>query len=168
MLRGIVSMKWYACYTKPRAEKKTQIKLEQAGIRCYLPLKTERRQWSDRLKTVSVPLFTSYIFVRIEDHEFHKARIEGDLVGFIIFEGKPVPIPDEQIETVKRLIDSGNELEVAPVDMQPGQKILILSGQLMGIRGELVRHQGTQKVLVKLDIGQGILFNIDKGQIGSI
>jgi hypothetical protein len=52
--------------------------------------------------------------------------------------------------------------------MQPGQKIEILGGHLMGIRGELVRHQGTQKVLVKLDIGQGLIFNIDKNMIGSI
>ncbi|HLO57953.1 MAG TPA: UpxY family transcription antiterminator [Bacteroidales bacterium] len=161
-------MKWYACYTKPRAEKKTQIKLEKAGITCYLPLKTERRKWSDRLKTVSVPLFTSYVFVQIENHEFNKARIEGDIAGFIIFEGKPVPIPDDQIETIKRLVASANELEIAPEGMQPGQKIEILGGHLMGIRGELVRHQGTQKVLVKLDIGQGLIFNIDKNMIGSI
>lgn len=161
-------MKWYACYTKPRAEKQTLLRLERAGIDCYLPLKTERRKWSDRLKTVQVPLFPSYIFVRIENYEFNKTRIEGDIAGFIVFEGKPVPIPDEQVDAIRRLISSGSELEIAPADMKPGQRIEITGGSLIGIKGELVRHQGAQKVLVKLDIGQGVLFNIDKSLIGSI
>lgn len=161
-------MKWYACYTKPRAEKACQARLERAGIICYLPLKTERRKWSDRMKVVRVPLFTSYIFVCIENHEFNKARIEGDLVGFITFEGKAVAIPEDQIETIRRLVSSGEELEVAPSDIKPGQRIQITGGQLMGIVGELVRHEGAHKVLVRLDIGQGVIFKVDKEMIGSL
>lgn len=163
-----VVMKWYACYTKPRAEKTSLARLERAGITCYLPLKTERRKWSDRLKVVKTPLFTSYIFVCIENHEFHKARLEGDLVGFITFEGRPVAIPDWQIETVKTLVTSGTELELAPSDIKAGERIQIVSGSLMGISGELVRHQGAHKVLVRLDIGQGVLFSVDKDSIGSL
>jgi transcriptional antiterminator RfaH len=161
-------MKWYACYTKPRAEKASFAKLERAGITCYLPLRTERRKWSDRLKIVKVPLFTSYIFVYIDNHEFNKTRIEGDLVGFITFEGKAVAIPDEQIETIRRLVTSGEELEVAPADIKPGQRVEITGGQLIGVRGELIRHQGAHKVLIRLDIGQGLIFSVNKEMIGSL
>ncbi len=160
--------KWYACYTKPRAEKKTRDRLDKAGIECFLPIRKERRQWSDRLKTIEVPLFTSYIFVFIEQHENYKVRLEGDLVGFITFEGKPVSIPDEQIETIKRIVAAESKVEVVPADMKPGEKIEIIGGQLLGIKGELIRHQGNHKVLVRLDeIGQGVLFTIEKSMIAS-
>lgn len=161
-------MKWYACYTKPRAEKKSFEKLQRAGITCYLPLKKERRKWSDRLKTIYTPLFTSYIFVYIADHEFHKTRIEGDLVGFITFEGKAVSIPENQIEIIKNLILTGEALEVVPAAMKAGQKIEIIEGPLIGVMAELVRHQGNHKVLIRLDdLGQGVLFTIDKSYIAS-
>lgn len=160
--------KWYACYTKPKAEKKTRDRLNRAGIECFLPIRKERRQWSDRLKTVEAPLFTSYIFVFIEPHENYKVRLEGDLVGFIIFEGKPISIPEIQIETIKRIIAADNKVEVVPADMKPGEKIEIIGGHLIGVKGELIRHQGSHKVLVRLEeIGQGVVFEIDKELIAS-
>ncbi len=163
-----INKKWYACYTKPRAEKATYKRLEQAGIEVYLPLKRERRKWSDRLKTVTVPLFTSYIFVCIEEHLQNKVRYEGQLVGFIIFEGKPVPIPPQQIEAIKRISDVCEELDVAPSNIAPGEKIEIIGGRLIGIKGELIQHKGNHKVLVRLDeIGQGVVFEIDKKLIAT-
>lgn len=159
-------MKWYACYTKPRSEKTTQSRLIRAGINCYLPLRKERRKWSDRLKTVTVPLFTSYIFVQIEEYEFNKTRIEGEIVGFISFSGKPASIPDDQIEIIKRIAGNAEEVEVVPSDIKPGEKIQITGGPLIGVNGELVRHQGNHKVLVRLtEIGQGVIFTIDKDLI---
>lgn len=159
---------WYACYTKPRAEKATFKRLEQAGIEAFLPLRKERRKWSDRLKTVTVPLFTSYIFVCIEEHLQNKVRLEGQLVGFIIFEGKPVPIPPQQIEAIRKITFVCEELDVVPSDVEPGEKIEIIAGHLMGIKGELIRHQGAHKVLVRLDeIGQGLIFELDRKLIAS-
>ncbi len=158
-----VNKKWYACYTKPRAEKATYKRLLQAGIEAYLPLRKERRKWSDRLKTVLVPLFTSYIFVHIEEHLQNKVRYDGQLVGFIIFEGKPVPIPPQQIDAIRKISNVCDDIDVAPSTIAPGEKIEIIAGHLMGIKGELIRHHGTHKVLVRLDeIGQGVMFEIDK------
>lgn len=155
-------MKWYAFYTKSRAEKTSAERLQRAGIECYLPLRKERRKWSDRLKVVWLPLFPSYVFVRVEEHQLNKARIEGGLAGFITFEGKAASVPDEQIEAIQRIVALEQALEVVPADMQPGQKIEIAGGPLMGIKGELVRHQGNHKMLVRLlEVGQGLLFSVD-------
>lgn len=161
-------MKWYACYTKPRAEKTSIARLKRAGIECYLPLKKERRVWSDRIKIVSLPLFPSYVFVHIDDHQFNKTRIEGDLVGFITFEGKAASIPDDQIEAIRRIIEQEVALEIVPANMKPGQEIEINGGPLMGIKGEMVRHQGSHKMLVRLsEVGHGLLFTVDIDLISS-
>ena len=54
-------MEWYALYTKPRWEKKVAKALEKIGIIVYCPMITEVRQWSDRKKKVTLPLFKSYV-----------------------------------------------------------------------------------------------------------
>jgi len=42
--------KWYAIYTRPRAEKQVAERLHEKGIHVYLPLQKKLRQWSDRKK----------------------------------------------------------------------------------------------------------------------
>lgn len=161
-------MKWYAFYTRPRAEKVSFAKLDKAGYQCYLPLKRERKKWSDRIKTVMVPLFTSYIFVQAHEYQLNGIRIEGGLVGYITFEGKPASIPEAQMDIIRKIVTEADSLEVVPSDMKPGQRIEITGGSLLGVKGELVRHQGSHKVLVRLDeIGQGIVFTLDKNLIAS-
>ena len=59
---------WYVLYTKPRNEKKVAQRLSEAGYTVYCPLQKVRRRWSDRTKVVEEPLFTSYLFIQIEDH----------------------------------------------------------------------------------------------------
>ena len=58
--------KWHVIYTAPRAEKKVNERLESQGVETYLPLQKTLRQWSDRKKKVSIPLFNSYVFVRVD------------------------------------------------------------------------------------------------------
>ena len=57
---------WIVVRSKPRAEKIAHAQLLEKGIEAYLPLLKERRKWSDRKKWVEFPLFSSYLFARIE------------------------------------------------------------------------------------------------------
>lgn len=155
------SLHWYACYTRPRTEKTSLKKLLAAGYECYLPLQRTRRRWSDRWKWIDDPLFKSYIFVRVTHADFRPVLETGNLVKFISFEGKAVPIPDYQIETVKRLLNQDIELEVSDQRFSPGQQMEVVAGPLMGLTGELVEYRGTRKMLVRLgEIGQGLLVTI--------
>lgn len=58
---------WFVIYTKPRCEKKIAQKLEALGIEVFCPLITTIKQWSDRKKKVEIPLFSSYIFLKIAE-----------------------------------------------------------------------------------------------------
>ena len=57
---------WIVVRSKPRSEKIAYAQLAEKGIEAYLPLLKERRKWSDRKKWVNFPLFSSYLFARIE------------------------------------------------------------------------------------------------------
>ena len=62
--------KWYALYTRPRAEKLVFQRLVEAGIETFLPLQKTYRMWSDRKKLVEKPLLSSYIFVKTNSKNF--------------------------------------------------------------------------------------------------
>jgi transcriptional antiterminator RfaH len=62
-------MNWYVVYTKPKWEKKVAERLNEIGVVAYCPLISKTSQWTDRKKTVQVPLFNSYIFVQLEEKD---------------------------------------------------------------------------------------------------
>lgn len=152
---------WYACITKPRAEKVAARELHEAGIEYYLPLLKTRRKWSDRMKWVEVPLFRSYIFVRVNDENYAKVTTRFSVSRFVTFGRRAAPIPDCQIETVKLLLNEGVELEVTSEKMFPGEKIVVQAGPLLGLQGELIEYRGKRKVLVQIGkLTEGLLVTI--------
>ena len=152
---------WYACTTKPRAEKMAARELDGADIEYYLPLLKTRRQWSDRIKWVELPLFRSYIFVRVNRDNYIKVISQYSVVRFVAFEGRAVPIPDEQIEIVRLLLNEGAELEVVSDKLSPGEKIVVQAGPLLGMQGELIEYRGKRKVLVRIgQLAEGLLVTI--------
>src|SRR5260370_16827269 len=99
---------WYAVRTRPRHEKKVAAELEEKGITIYLPLLTQVRRWSDRRQVIEVPLFSCYAFVHsVLDLQLRLAlySISGAL-GFLWPHNQLVPIPDTQIESVRKLMAS--------------------------------------------------------------
>src|SRR5208282_2245935 len=61
---------WYAVQTKARHERAVARYLRSQGLEEYLPLHTVQRQWSDRLKSVELPLLKGYLFCRVDPPQF--------------------------------------------------------------------------------------------------
>ena len=55
---------WYAVQTRARHEKTVEQRLLERGVTTFLPLVTEVHRWSDRKKSVQVPLFTVLSMLR--------------------------------------------------------------------------------------------------------
>ena len=157
--------RWYAVYTRSRTEKKTFELLKESGFDAYLPLYKTLRQWSDRKKMVELPLIPSYVFVKIEERHYKKVlEVEG-VVAFIKFENKLVAIPDQQIATIRRLVEHGNELQVISENVEQGDVVRIASGPLRGTEGEVIEISGKQKFVLRIDIGYTLIVNIQGAEI---
>lgn len=155
--------KWYALYTRPRAEKQVYQRLIEAGIETYLPLQKTYRMWSDRKKLVEKPLLTSYIFVKTIRHNFPKIYKINGIVKFVSFEGQPVSIPQNQIDILRLLIDSDAEIEVTSERFTPGDKVEVISGSLIGITGELIKIGSHNRVVIRIDkLDQNLILKIPK------
>ena len=155
--------KWYALYTRPRAEKLVFARLEEEGIETFLPLQKTFRVWSDRKKLVEKPLLPSYIFVKTIKKNFPKVYKITGVVKFVSFEGKPVSIPQKQIDNLRLLINSNAEIEVSSEKFSPGDNVEVINGSLVGLTGELVRIGSKNRVVVRVDrLDQNLILKIPK------
>ncbi|MRT93467.1 UpxY family transcription antiterminator [Ancylomarina sp. 16SWW S1-10-2] len=142
--------RWYALYTRSRSEKKLYSELEGKGIEAYLPLKKELRVWSDRKKWVETPLFNSYVFVRVSDREYFDAVNSYWAVRYVCFEGRAVPIPDFQIESLKIFLeDTRCNIEITENSLKKGDHLEVTFGPLKGVRGELLQLRGRHRIVLR-------------------
>lgn len=143
---------WYALYTAPRAEKKVSERFMTVGIEHYLPLQKVKRRWSDRIKEVIVPVVNGYIFVHIPTSQLREVLNVYGAIAYIREEGRPVPIPDDQINRLRFMVDYSDEPVVfCPEDFAPGQIITISRGPMQGLMGELIKIKGKHKVLIRIE-----------------
>jgi transcriptional antiterminator RfaH len=153
--------KWYAVYTNPRAEKQAYTRLVEADVETFLPMQKTYRQWSDRKKLVEKPLLSSYIFVKVIPKEFPVVYKIPGVVKFISFEGKPVAIPQNQIDNLRLLINSDAEIEVTGDTLAKGDSVTVMSGSLVGLTGELISYGGKKRVVIRIDkLEQNIIVTI--------
>ncbi len=153
--------KWYALYTRPRAEKLVFNRLVEAGIETFLPLQKTYRIWSDRKKLVEKPLLSSYIFVKTKSRHFPEVYKTNGVVKFVSFEGQPVSIPQKQIDNLRLLINSNAEIEVSTEKFVQGDNVEVVSGSLIGLTGELIKIGSRKRVIVRIDrLDQNLILKI--------
>lgn len=132
---------WVAVYTHARAEKRLAENLTKHGFETYLPLHRQLHKWSDRKKWVEVPLFSSYVFVKIIGKQVAPLR-DTDGVVYIVNFGNSRSIawiPQKEIDNLRRLMESEQEFVVKNAQqLKRGSKVKILSGAMEGMEGVLV------------------------------
>ncbi|MBI4539304.1 MAG: UpxY family transcription antiterminator [Gemmatimonadetes bacterium] len=145
--------RWYACRTRARAEKQVDRFLSRWGIEAYLPLVEQLRQWADRRKRVSLPLFPGYVFVRFKLTEVSAVLRAPGMVAVVRNGGHPAPVRDEELESVRILAEGASRAGVLPslTDfLDIGQEVAVVDGPFQGMRGVLVEVRGRSRVVVQL------------------
>lgn len=144
--------KWYAVYTNPRAEKKTAERLAQFGIEVYLPLQTTLKQWSDRKKKVTEPLFKSYLFVLVDyEKEYTLVLNTQGVVKFIKIGGEPTPIRASVIESIKFSLSNFDDISILHQNIDVNQPVIIQSGPLKGLEGVIIKRQSSSYFIIAIE-----------------
>lgn len=142
---------WYAVRTRPRHEKKVASELQEKGITIYLPLLTQVRRWSDRRKTIQVPLFSCYAFVH-SVFDLHLRLVLYGISGALGFVGPNnhgIPIPDAQIETIRTVMASNVPLTPYPL-LKVGQRVRVRGGALDGVEG-ILATKGDRRLVISVE-----------------
>ena len=142
---------WFALYTKPRNEFKAEQQLTTAGINNYLPTVTLLKQWSDRKKKVTEPLLRGYIFIYANEEERLVSVEQLSIVRCVFDVGRPARIPDWQIDNLKTMLET-NEDVIVHKGIVPGAKVIIKDGPFEGIIGTVVKGETGKSISVSIDL----------------
>src|ERR1035438_6528505 len=143
---------WYGLQTRPRHEKIVAHRLEERGVTAFLPLISEEHRWSDRKKTVQVPLFSCYVFAKFAPNRSERLRVlrVDGVFGLVGDKGEGAPIPDGQIDAVRSLVETELPWSAHPF-LKIGQRVRIRSGALDGMEGILLSRNGDQTLVISID-----------------
>ena len=145
---------WYAIATRSRHEKAVAEQLWQKDVECFLPLQEVLSKWKDRYKKVQLPLFPGYLFVHVPIQERRLDILKvPSVVRIIGFEGQPTSIPEDQLESLKRLVFSTLPYDPYPY-FEAGDSVEIIRGPLTGLRGTLLEKKGIYRFILSIDLIQ--------------
>lgn len=163
----LTKSQWYALYTRSRFEKKMLSELSARDIEVFLPMREILSRWKDRMKKIWMPLFPGYIFVNHVDTPENRFRILNipGAVHFVGLEGRAEKVPEEQIESVRRFLDSSISIDPYPY-LKVGSRVEVIAGPLKGIQGVLVQKRGKFRFVVQVDlIQQAVSVEIDASDV---
>lgn len=129
---------WVAAYTSPRAEKiVTERIANELQLESYLPLHRVLRKWSDRTKSVQVPLIPSYTFIKMRECDLWRVRDIKGICGFVSFRSTGIAvIPEQDIFNIRRLADSMEEIHLHNIDqLRVGAYVRVIGGEFEGMTG---------------------------------
>ena len=157
--------RWYAIRTRSRHEKKVATQLAGRGVEPFLPLAKRWSRWKDRRKWIEVPLFPGYCFGRFGVEARTLVLKAVGVVGLVGKGGVPEPVPDDEIEAVRRVVAGPLPYDPCP-ELIPGRPVEVIRGPLMGVRGLLVRKDAKARLLIVVNaIRQGASLEIDAADV---
>ena len=145
---------WYAIRVQSKLEALVSAALRGKSFEEFLPTYQARRQWSDRMKSVTLPLFPGYLFCRLD--------VEGRLLPIlttpgvisIVGAGKvPIALADSEIDAIQAVIRSG--LPAVPwLSLLVGSRVYIEKGPLTGLEGTVLNLSKKYRLIVSVPLLQ--------------
>jgi transcription antitermination factor NusG len=160
-----MSDSWYALHVKPRFEKLVTTQLDQKGYETLLPIYVSRRKWSDRIKTLSLPLFHGYIFCRFNINARLPIVATPGVMRVLGIGRIPTPVNESEIVSIQHVMNSGAQSQPHPY-VTEGQMVEIESGPLQGLTGIIVRLKGKERLVVSVSLlMRSVAVEIDQNSV---
>jgi len=142
---------WYALHVKPRFEKYVTGQLSVKGYETLLPSYVSKRKWSDRVKTLSLPLFPGYVFCRFNVNARLPILVTPGVMAVVGVGKAPVAIEEHEISAIQQVIDSGLPTQRWPY-LNCGEMVRVETGPLEGLTGIVVRMKGCDRLVVSVSL----------------
>jgi len=159
---------WYAIQTLSRHEKVVRRQLEMRNVEHFLPTTRQLSQWSDRKKQVEVPLFTGYCFARFSFTDRLPVLQSQGVVGVVGSGGRPESIPDDEIDSLRKLVNNSPHYSYHPY-LREGMLVCVIQGPLQGVKGRLVRESSHSRLILSITLIQrSISVEIDAANVAPL
>ena len=161
---------WFAVQTRYRYEQRVAGDLAAKGVENYLPLLREVHSWKDRQKSLEVPAFGGYLFVRLEETQRNRVRVleTNGVVRLLGNQNGLEAVPDSEIESLQLSLKSGAACTRHPY-LAIGTLLRIERGPLRGLEGRLVRSANALRLVVCVaSVGQAVAVEIAREDVAPI
>jgi transcription antitermination factor NusG len=142
---------WYAVYTRHQHETSVMNRLAERGMETFLPMYVVVHRWKDRNKHISLPLFPCYVFLRFEPQQHSQVITTSGVIFMLTMAGRPAPIPNIQIDAIRRTVASHLQVEPHPF-LRCGDWVRVKSGPLCDVEGILVRRKGSYRLVLSAEL----------------
>ncbi len=142
---------WYALYTRHQHEKVVAESLSKNGFEVFLPLYDVVRQWKDRTKRLSLPLFSCYVFLRGGLERRLSILSTPGVYSILGIAGQPAAIPQVEIDAIRKVTESSLRVEPHPF-LRCGDWVRVTSGPLTGVEGILVRKKNLSRLVLSAEL----------------
>jgi transcription antitermination factor NusG len=144
---------WFAAQVWSGRERLCAAHLRARGYEVFLPCYTERRRWSDRVKSLERALFAGYVFCRSDATVLAQVITTPGVIRIVGDGQRPLPIPTDEIEAIQRIVAS--DVAAAPWPfMHEGQQVRIDVGPLRGTHGRILRTKTDHRLIVSISLLQ--------------
>ncbi len=157
--------RWYAVWTRSRHEQVVRDHISGRGIPVFLPTITRWSRWKDRKKRVDWPLFPGYCFARFAATDKLPVLQCPGVVTIVSLDGEIAPVPDNEIDAIRRLVQSELQYDPCPL-LREGEQVEVVHGPLKGIVGRLVRKGAHARLVLSVElIGQAVSIEVDAADV---
>jgi transcription antitermination factor NusG len=158
---------WYVVYTRARHEKCVAEQCAERGMHAFLPLYAVQRQWKQRRAEVLLPLFPSYVFVRIPLVDRLRVLNLCGALFLVSFNGAPAVVPDPEIDALRRAISLGRA--EPHVYLHSGKRVRVTAGPLAGLEGIIVKIRNRVQVIVSFEwMTRSVAISLDAADVATI
>lgn len=172
---GVVSLpassiepRWYAAYTCANHEKRVAAELHARTVEHFLPVYSSVRRWKDRRVKLDLPLFPGYVFVRLVLRDRLRVLEIPSVVKLVGFNGKPAPLPDEEMEILRSGLSCDMCVEPHPF-LTVGRHVRITGGPFAGLEGVLKKKRNSMRVVVSLSLIQrSVAVDVDIADVAPV
>lgn len=144
---------WYLIHTKIRQEKVALENLERQGYECFLPVILAEKLRGSVLKVVEEPLFTRYLFIRLDDsvnaQSWSPIRSTTGVSRLVTFGHKPAKIDDVLVQALRT---RSSTPQIQKRHFEQGDPVVVTKGPFAGIEAVYELKDGQERVIVLLDI----------------
>jgi transcription antitermination factor NusG len=137
------------------------------NVENFLPTMRQLSQWTDRKKEIEVPLFAGYCFARFSLADRLPVLQSQGVVRVVGSGGRPEPIPDEEIESLRKLISSSSDYDCCSY-LREGMIVEVIRGPLQGVKGRLVREARPCRLVLSISLIQrAVSIEIDAASVAA-
>ena len=156
---------WYAVQVRPRHEKLVASALLSKGFEGFLPLYRCKHRWSDRIKEVELPLFSGYLFCRLDINRRLPILVTPGVIRFVGIGKTPMPIDENEMSAVIAIVSAGLRAEPHPY-IRVGQRVRIDRGTLSGVEGIVQLAKKPARLIVSVSLLQrSVAVEIDEAWV---